>query len=59
MLCLEDFRPVKGLGTGATGCVHLAELKDTGCFFAIKAIDKADLIARKKVGGWEGGKVGG
>lgn len=51
MLRLDDFRPVKRLGAGATGCVHLAELKGTRCFFAIKAVDKADLIARDKVGG--------
>ena len=52
MLRLDDFRPVKRLGFGATGCVHLAELKGTSCFFAIKAVDKADLVAQNKVGGW-------
>nr|BAE20161.1 phototropin [Mougeotia scalaris]BAE20166.1 phototropin [Mougeotia scalaris] len=46
---LKHFRPVKPLGCGDTGSVHLVELKDTGKFFAMKAMDKEVMINRNKV----------
>nr|AML76809.1 putative LOV domain-containing protein [Chaetosphaeridium globosum] len=48
-LRLKHFRPVKPLGAGDTGNVHLVELRDTGKLFAMKAMDKNSMIARNKV----------
>ncbi|KAL4189474.1 hypothetical protein AMTRI_Chr08g165560 [Amborella trichopoda] len=46
---LKHFRPVKPLGTGDTGSVHLVELCGTGEFFALKAMDKNVMLNRNKV----------
>lgn len=48
-LGLKHFRPVKPLGSGDTGSVHLVELLGTGHFFAMKAMDKAIMLNRNKV----------
>ena len=49
-LGLKHFRPIKPLGAGDTGSVHLVELKGTNCLFAMKAMDKEVMINRNKVG---------
>nr|AML79335.1 putative LOV domain-containing protein [Galphimia gracilis] len=46
---LKHFRPVKPLGSGDTGSVHLVELYGTGQFFAMKAMDKSVMLNRNKV----------
>lgn len=46
---LKHFRPVKPLGSGDTGSVHLVELIDTGEYFAMKAMDKNVMLNRNKV----------
>lgn len=48
-LGLKHFRPVKPLGSGDTGSVHLVELYGTGEFFAMKAMDKGIMLNRNKV----------
>ncbi|KAI7747517.1 hypothetical protein M8C21_016719, partial [Ambrosia artemisiifolia] len=48
-LGLKHFRPIKPLGSGDTGSVHLVELCGTGEFFAMKAMDKGVMINRNKV----------
>uniref|UniRef100_A0A2P2M8D8 Putative LOV domain-containing protein n=1 Tax=Rhizophora mucronata TaxID=61149 RepID=A0A2P2M8D8_RHIMU len=46
---LKHFRPVKTLGSGDTGSVHLVELRGTGLYFAMKAMDKGVMLNRNKV----------
>lgn len=46
---LKHFKPVKPLGAGDTGSVHLVELCGTGEFFAMKAMDKNAMLNRNKV----------
>nr|AML78015.1 putative LOV domain-containing protein [Hypecoum procumbens] len=46
---LKHFRPVKPLGSGDTGSVHLVELCGTGEFFAMKTMDKGIMLNRNKV----------
>uniref|UniRef100_A0A126X239 non-specific serine/threonine protein kinase n=1 Tax=Neckera douglasii TaxID=140378 RepID=A0A126X239_9BRYO len=46
---LKDFRPIKPLGSGDTGSVHLVELRETGLTFAMKAMDKEVMMQRNKV----------
>ncbi|KAL3720133.1 hypothetical protein ACJRO7_005029 [Eucalyptus globulus] len=46
---LKHFRPVKPLGSGDTGSVHLVELCGTGQFFAMKSMDKSVMLNRNKV----------
>lgn len=46
---LKHFRPVKPLGAGDTGSVHLVELCGTGEYFAMKAMDKNVMLNRNKV----------
>nr|AHZ63912.1 phototropin [Planotaenium ohtanii] len=48
-LGLKHFKPIKPLGCGDTGSVHLVELRDTGKMFAMKAMDKEVMINRNKV----------
>nr|AML77920.1 putative LOV domain-containing protein [Griselinia littoralis] len=48
-LGLNHFRPIKPLGSGDTGSVHLVELCDTGECFAMKAMDKGVMLNRNKV----------
>ncbi|XP_025822698.1 phototropin-1A isoform X6 [Panicum hallii] len=46
---LKHFKPVKPLGSGDTGSVHLVELLGTGEYFAMKAMDKSVMLNRNKV----------
>nr|AML78035.1 putative LOV domain-containing protein [Cathaya argyrophylla] len=46
---LKHFKPIRPLGSGDTGSVHLVELRDTGELFAMKAMDKAVMLSRNKV----------
>nr|AML79102.1 putative LOV domain-containing protein [Litchi chinensis] len=46
---LKHFRPIKPLGSGDTGSVHLVELCGTGLYFAMKAMDKSIMLNRNKV----------
>ncbi|KAL7597950.1 hypothetical protein Lser_V15G22325 [Lactuca serriola] len=46
---LDHFKPIRPLGSGDTGSVHLVELKNTGELFAMKAMDKAVMMNRNKV----------
>ncbi|KMT01608.1 hypothetical protein BVRB_9g216030 [Beta vulgaris subsp. vulgaris] len=46
---LDHFKPIKPLGCGDTGSVHLVELKGTGELFAMKAMDKDVMLNRNKV----------
>ncbi|CAL5334277.1 hypothetical protein CsSME_00016470 [Camellia sinensis var. sinensis] len=48
-LGLKHFMPIKPLGSGDTGSVHLVELCGTGEFFAMKAMDKGVMLNRNKV----------
>ncbi|KAL2523399.1 Protein kinase superfamily protein [Forsythia ovata] len=48
-LGLRHFRLLKKLGFGDIGSVYLAELRGTGCLFAMKVMDKGMLVSRKKV----------
>nr|AML77179.1 putative LOV domain-containing protein [Aucuba japonica] len=46
---LKHFKPIKPLGSGDTGSVHLVELCGTGEYFAMKAMDKGVMLNRNKV----------
>uniref|UniRef100_A0A126WZ90 non-specific serine/threonine protein kinase n=1 Tax=Dipteris conjugata TaxID=32108 RepID=A0A126WZ90_9MONI len=46
---LRHFRPIKPLGFGDTGSVHLVELRSSGELFAMKAMDKKVMLNRNKV----------
>nr|AML76923.1 putative LOV domain-containing protein [Rhamnus japonica] len=46
---LKHFRPIKPLGSGDTGSVHLVELCGTDLHFAMKAMDKGVMLNRNKV----------
>nr|AML77380.1 putative LOV domain-containing protein [Euploca racemosa] len=46
---LKHFKPIKPLGSGDTGSVHLVELYGTGQLFAMKAMDKGVMLNRNKV----------
>nr|AML77037.1 putative LOV domain-containing protein [Valeriana officinalis] len=46
---LKHFKPIKPLGSGDTGSVHLVELNETGELFAMKAMDKGIMLNRNKV----------
>ncbi|KAJ7562929.1 hypothetical protein O6H91_03G089500 [Diphasiastrum complanatum] len=46
---LNLFRPIKFLGHGDTGRVHLVELQGTGEFYAMKVMNKLRLQNRNKV----------
>nr|AML78202.1 putative LOV domain-containing protein [Anisacanthus quadrifidus] len=48
-LSLKHFKPIKPLGSGDTGSVHLVELSGTGKYFAMKAMDKGVMLNRNKV----------
>ncbi|KAL9230733.1 hypothetical protein vseg_006047 [Gypsophila vaccaria] len=49
ILGMSHFRLLKRLGCGDIGRVYLSELSGTRCYFAMKAMDKASLAARKKL----------
>nr|AML77168.1 putative LOV domain-containing protein [Cedrus libani] len=46
---LKHFKPIRALGSGDTGSVHLVELCNTGELFAMKTMDKAVMLTRNKV----------
>lgn len=46
---LKHFKPIRPLGCGDTGSVHLVELQGTGELFAMKAMDKSVMLNRNKV----------
>nr|AML76691.1 putative LOV domain-containing protein [Philoxerus vermicularis] len=46
---LKHFKPVRPLGAGDTGSVHLVELCETGEYFAMKSMDKNAMLNRNKV----------
>ncbi|XP_015058309.1 phototropin-1 [Solanum pennellii] len=46
---LKHFKPIKPLGSGDTGSVHLVELCGTDQHFAMKAMDKSIMLNRNKV----------
>nr|AML76708.1 putative LOV domain-containing protein [Actaea racemosa] len=46
---LKHFKPIRPLGCGDTGSVHLVELKGTGELFAMKAMEKSIMLNRNKV----------
>nr|AML76610.1 putative LOV domain-containing protein [Juncus inflexus] len=48
-ISLKHFKPVKPLGSGDTGNVHLVELLETGELFAMKAMDKNLMLNRNKI----------
>nr|AML79392.1 putative LOV domain-containing protein [Verbascum sp. BC-2016] len=48
-LGLNHFKPIRPLGAGDTGSVHLVELIGTNQLFAMKAMDKSMMLNRNKV----------
>nr|AML78715.1 putative LOV domain-containing protein [Lilium sargentiae] len=46
---LQNFKPIRPLGCGDTGSVHLVELQGTDELFAMKAMDKSVMLNRNKV----------
>nr|XP_027191985.1 phototropin-1-like isoform X2 [Cicer arietinum] len=46
---LKHFKPIKPLGSGDTGSVHLVELCGTNQHFAMKAMEKGVMLNRNKV----------
>ncbi|KAK7386611.1 hypothetical protein VNO78_26945 [Psophocarpus tetragonolobus] len=46
---LQHFVPIRPLGCGDTGSVHLVELKGTGELYAMKAMEKSIMLNRNKV----------
>ncbi|KAG0466221.1 hypothetical protein HPP92_017801 [Vanilla planifolia] len=48
-ISLKHFKPIKPLGCGDTGSVHLVELEGTNQMFAMKAMDKTVMMNRNKV----------
>lgn len=48
-LGLGHFRFIQRLGSGDIGSVYLTELRGTGCYFAMKVMDKGALKSRNKL----------
>ncbi|XP_028758533.1 phototropin-2 isoform X2 [Neltuma alba] len=46
---LHHFKPIRPLGCGDTGSVHLVELQGAGELYAMKAMEKSVLLDRNKV----------
>ncbi|XP_073118322.1 phototropin-2 isoform X6 [Elaeis guineensis] len=46
---LKHFKPIRPLGCGDTGSVHMVELQGTGELFAMKAMEKSVMLKRNKV----------
>ncbi|KAM5583891.1 hypothetical protein ABKV19_003659 [Rosa sericea] len=46
---LKHFKPIKPLGSGDTGSVHLVQLCGTDQYYAMKAMDKGIMLNRNKV----------
>ena len=56
---LNDFRTVKVIGKGAFGEVRLVQKVDTGKVYAMKTLQKAEMLKRDQVRGWAMGGGGG
>nr|AML76571.1 putative LOV domain-containing protein [Posidonia australis] len=48
-ISLKHFKPIKPLGSGDTGSVHLVELQGSGELYAMKAMDKSLMLNHNKV----------
>lgn len=48
-MTIENFRLISVLGRGHFGKVILSQYKNTGEYFAIKALKKGDIISREEV----------
>ncbi|GLT73576.1 hypothetical protein SLA2020_454240 [Shorea laevis] len=48
-LGLHHFKPIRPLGCGDTGSVHLVELQGTSELYAMKAMEKSAMLNRNKV----------
>ncbi|KAJ5917183.1 hypothetical protein N7466_010737 [Penicillium verhagenii] len=46
---IKDFEIIKPISKGAFGSVYLSKKKSTGEYYAIKALKKADMIAKNQV----------
>ena len=46
---IKDFEIIKPISRGAFGSVYLAKKKSTGEYYAIKALKKADMVAKNQV----------
>lgn len=46
---IRDFEIIKPISKGAFGSVYLAKKKSTGDYYAIKALKKADMVAKNQV----------
>nr|AML78301.1 putative LOV domain-containing protein [Jacquinia sp. BC-2016] len=46
---LDHFKPIRPLGCGDTGSVHMVELKGSSELYAMKAMDKSVMLNRNKV----------
>ncbi len=46
---IKDFEIIKPISKGAFGSVYLSKKKSTGDYFAIKALKKADMVAKNQV----------
>ncbi|KAI9829894.1 MAG: rim15, signal transduction response regulator [Phylliscum demangeonii] len=46
---IKDFEIIKPISRGAFGSVYLAKKKSTGDYYAIKALRKADMVAKNQV----------
>lgn len=48
-LTYNDFSPLKKIGKGAFGEVHLVQKKDTGHIYAMKILRKKDMLLKEQV----------
>ena len=48
-LTVKDFTIIKTLGTGSFGRVHLVKLIQSGAYFAMKALRKAEIVKLRQV----------
>ncbi|MCJ1313502.1 rim15, signal transduction response regulator [Agyrium rufum] len=46
---IKDFEIIKPISRGAFGSVYLSKKKSTGDYFAIKALKKADMVAKNQI----------
>jgi serine/threonine protein kinase len=46
---IKDFDIIKPISKGAFGSVYLAKKRNTGDYYAIKVLKKADMIAKNQV----------
>jgi len=48
-ICIDDFKLIKVIGKGSFGKVTLVEHKESGDYFAMKVLKKANVVKRKQV----------